>query len=275
VSGVGGTAAAPPAAWAADFSYAYYLRLLERVKAEFDVHPVCEAPELLPAVTAGRKVCLLRHDVDLSLGPAVRMAEIEAGAGVRATYYVLAGSPLYDLDTRESRAALRRLVELGHEVGLHYDVHLEPHPHGYGPTVESEEARLAEDCERVEAALGGPVRSLSFHRPLRHWVGGPLYVAGRVNAYAGELMGWYLSDSAGRWREGEPLARLDEPRGPLLQLLTHPVWWGERHLPAAEMLEEFFRGATAGMTAGQAAAFDGALAAQLSIRRSGRAPLPH
>jgi hypothetical protein len=267
--------AAAPAAWAADFSYAYYRRLLERVKAEFAVHPVHEAPGLLPAVAAGRRVCLLRHDVDLSLGPAVRMGELEADAGVRATYYVLARSPLYDLGTRESRAALRRLEALGHEVGLHYDVHAEPHPHGYGATVESEEARLAEDCDRLEEMLGGPVRSLSFHRPLRHWVGGPLYLAGgRVNAYAGELMGWYLSDSAGRWREGEPLARLAEPRGPLLQLLTHPVWWGERHLPAAEMLEEFFRGATAGMTAGQAAAFDGALAAQLSIRRSGD-PLPH
>ena len=62
---------------------------------------------------------LLRHDVDLSLDAALRMAELEAEAGAQATYFLMTGSVFYNLASHEGERALARLRELGHRVGLH------------------------------------------------------------------------------------------------------------------------------------------------------------
>ncbi len=82
----------------------------------------------------------------------------------------------------------------------------------------------------LEEYLGREVRSVSFHRPVPELLRGPLHIAGRVSGYAESLFGWYLSDSRARWREGEPIASLAQPRSPWLQILVHPVWWGEGDL---------------------------------------------
>ena len=62
---------------------------------------------------------ILRHDVDLSLDAALRMAELEADAGAAATYFLMTGSVFYNLGSHEGERALGRLRELGHRVGLH------------------------------------------------------------------------------------------------------------------------------------------------------------
>ena len=62
---------------------------------------------------------LLRHDVDLSLDAALRMADLEADAGAAATYFLMTRSVFYNLASSEGDAALARLRELGHRVGLH------------------------------------------------------------------------------------------------------------------------------------------------------------
>jgi hypothetical protein len=136
------------------------------------------------------------------------------------------------------------------------------------PDIQAATGRLAGLIER-------PVRSVSFHRPLPQYIRGPLYVAGLVNAYAEELMRWYLSDSRGRWREGEVLPKLlASCDRPALQLLVHPIWWGDEHRAAADRLEDYFQAATRDMPADRAEALDVALAGHLSIRRRGRARPP-
>ncbi|HSO02351.1 MAG TPA: hypothetical protein VLS46_07470, partial [Gaiellaceae bacterium] len=62
---------------------------------------------------------ILRHDVDLSLDAALRMAEAEAETGAQATYFLMTGSVFYNLSSHEGEQALGRLRELGHRVGLH------------------------------------------------------------------------------------------------------------------------------------------------------------
>lgn len=89
------------------------------------------------------------------------------------------------------------------------------------------EEDIARACEVLEGVVGAPVRSVSFHLPVKELVRGPLHVAGRVSGYAEDLFRWYLSDSRARWREGEPVASLERPRSHVLQILVHPVWWGE------------------------------------------------
>jgi hypothetical protein len=113
------------------------------------------------------------------------------------------------------------------------------------------------------------VCSISFHRPIPWMLRGPLIVCGKVNAYADELSGWYLSDSKGNWRAGEPLSQIVQERHRILQLLTHPIWWGEEHQSPAERLESFFLGQTRDMKPGRTEHFDQMLTATIpGIRRS-------
>src|SRR5262245_14684381 len=65
---------------------------------------------------------IVRHDVDYSPEAALRLAEQEAERGLFATYFLLVGTRYYNLLAPEHARVARRLVELGHEVGLHYDV---------------------------------------------------------------------------------------------------------------------------------------------------------
>ena len=57
---------------------------------------------LRPRAAAGD--LLLRHDVDLSLDAALRMAELEAEAGAAATYFLMTRVVFYNLDSHEGDA---------------------------------------------------------------------------------------------------------------------------------------------------------------------------
>lgn len=218
-------------AWSADWSYAYLRALMEKVAVRHKFAVLSSAPE---ALASTEPVAFIRHDVDVSLDRARKLAEREAEWGVTATYHFMLSCPFYDVSTAASRATLAAIKGLGHEVGLHF------HPPIDGEMVEPHAAdeALVRACDRFEAASRVMPRSVSFHLPAQTMIGGPLVVGGRVNAYAKPLLEWYLSDSRARWREGEPSTSLDSPRARHLQLLVHPLWWGERnHVPAMRLHE--------------------------------------
>jgi hypothetical protein len=208
-------------AWSAEWSHEYLRRLMAKVKSEYALETLARAPEVLAGDPATR-TAFIRHDVDVSLDRARKLAELEQSWGVRATYHVMLSCPFYDVMEARSRDHLAAIRACGHEVGLHYHP---AHDEATSPPHGADE-EIAAACVRLEHAIGTDVRSVSFHLPSPGLIGGPLHVANRVNAYAKPLLEWYLSDSRGRWREGEPLATLDTPRSPFLQILVHPLWWG-------------------------------------------------
>ncbi|MFL6352712.1 MAG: hypothetical protein ACJ74Z_12810 [Bryobacteraceae bacterium] len=246
--------------WGADFSYSYLRKLLEVIRSDFEPQLLGDAGQL--GRVADNRWAFVRHDVDVDLSKAVRMAEIESEHGVRAAYMIMNASLMYSLRDLSVQKALRQIQSLGHEVGLHFDCPGELRHEEKGDLSQLE-SDIESACRELEECVGSPVRSLSFHRPIPWLLRGPLLIGSRVNAYAAELMAWYLSDSKGCWREGEPIPKLRQPPGHILQLLTHPIWWGDRHLPPAERLDEFVRERTAGLSGSQAAEFDQALASTL------------
>jgi hypothetical protein len=143
----------------------------------------------------------LRHDVDLSLDAAVRMAELEAAAAVTATYFLMSESVFYNLASREGTAAVSRLLELGHDVG----------PHAVWPTV-------PESLDRFSPVL-------AWHNPEPQYMGAP--VDGFLNVMAAPwfTQGLYRSDSNQHWRSGCPHEELSRADFEWLQLLTHPEIW--------------------------------------------------
>jgi hypothetical protein len=143
---------------------------------------------------------LLRHDVDLSLDAAVKLAELEAAAGAKATYFLMTRSVFYNLASAEGERALARLRELGHRVGLHA-----VHPH----------LDLDERFDHVVA----------WHNPDPEFMREPL--AGAVNVMQPGYFDpdRYRSDSNQHWRSGCPHEQLAAGGFDWLQLLTHPEIW--------------------------------------------------
>jgi hypothetical protein len=152
---------------------------------------------------------LLRHDVDLSLDAALRMAELEAEAGAAATYFLMTESVFYNLGSEEGRGAIERLRALGHRVGLH----------AVWPRAELD--------ERFDAVL-------AWHNPDPEYMSAPVEGAANVMEPRFFSPATYRSDSNQHWRHGCPHADLAAGEFAWLQLLTHPEIWA---YPGATMRE--------------------------------------
>jgi hypothetical protein len=181
---------------------------------------------------------ILRHDIDLDPARAVPVAEVEAAAGMASIYHVLITTRFYNPVSAESRAIWRRLIALGHRIGLHFDAA------AYSADPTGLERAAADECRLLELALDAPVTAISFHRPSDALKGREAPIAGRLHTYQPRFFSdiGYCSDSEGRWRFGSPLEHEAILQGRALQLLTHPIWWtGERDDPPLVRLETFQR----------------------------------
>lgn len=177
--------------------------------------------ELADGAPDTARQCLLRHDVDVSVEYALEMARAEAEAGVRATYFLMLRSPAYNLLGRHASLAVREMVSLGHDIGVHFDAE--------HPLVSVD--RLA-DQVRGEAALigelaGTEVKAFSFHQPTQAILERRVAVPGLINTYnKDQLAGWhYVSDSNRSWKEKSGIELFREAVHPRIQLLVHPMWW--------------------------------------------------
>ncbi|HEY7381896.1 MAG TPA: hypothetical protein VH572_11845 [Gaiella sp.] len=143
---------------------------------------------------------LLRHDVDLSLDAALRMAEIESQAEAAATYFLMTESVFYNLASPEGTTAMGRLRELGHRIGLH----------AVYPRAELD--------ERFEPVV-------AWHNPDPDYMSAP--IPGAINVMEERYFSpaTYRSDSNQHWRSGCPHEELRASQFPWLQLLVHPEIW--------------------------------------------------
>ena len=185
------------------FDLAHYAEILEAAKAGGYRFTTFDGP---PA----RGDLFLRHDIDLSLDAALTMAELEAELGARTTYLLMTESVFYNLASSEGVAAIARIRELGHAVGLHA-VH---------PNVDLD--------ERFDPVV-------SWHNPRAEYISRT--IPGAVNVYAEPYFepSTYRSDSNQYWRFGCPHEELRGGGFPWLQILVHPEIW-------------VYEGATMGLT---------------------------
>jgi len=143
---------------------------------------------------------ILRHDVDLSLDAALRLAELEADVGAGATYFLMTESVFYNLASEEGERTLARLRELGHRIGLHAVYPRAP---------------LDDRFESVVA----------WHNPDPEYMSAPVDGALNVMEEPWFSPATYRSDSNQHWRSGCPHDELRAGAFPWLQLLTHPEIW--------------------------------------------------
>jgi len=174
---------------------------------------------------------LLRHDVDLDLGAAVALAELEQRLGIQASYCILMTAWSYNPAAPINRARLDRLLELGMELGLHFDPQAHSNP----------ESAVQEEAARLQSWTGQPVRVLSLHNPS---LSGrfPLY-EGFLNAYDPCIFGddRYLSDSCQDFRSKDPLSFIRRAQHGPLQLLLHPEHYAKEEVRYPQVILDVAR----------------------------------
>ena len=196
------------------FTYGHYRSALQF--AQSASYRFLSFPDALVAPPA-EKYLLLRHDVDHSIESAEALAEIESDLGIRATYFVLPHGAYNVLGA--AGEAVRRILDAGHWLGIHYDPSLYLRQGLPFPQSLHREASLLED------RFGVPVSVAARHNPVTD----PAFQADLsplLDAYAPEFAAdiRYLSDSCQFWREGcfcQALQRGERA----LQVLVHGEWW--------------------------------------------------
>jgi len=211
------TAQNPSAAIQSDcFSLALYEETLRKAIALHYEFPTVS--QLKSGFANYPRFLLLRHDIDSSPRYALQMAQLERRLGVQSSYYVLMHSLHYNPASPPHWDALREIVDMGFEVGLHYETdffekrNLDPLQ------------GVLKDVAALEAILHLQVRSVSQHRPASNTFLEKLNDF-YVDAYNHDLMHnvLYISDSGFKWREKSLLELLGTTDR--IHALIHPLTW--------------------------------------------------
>ena len=181
----------------------------------------------------------MRHDVDMCLESALRLAEVESGLGIASTYFFILRTDHYNIFSKKGTECVAQILTLGHHLGLHFDPctydnnGLDPHTLR---EVCSTECRLLEDW------FGRSVDIVSYHRPGPELLeGNPAITAPRRHTYMSLYTKRirYFSDSGGEWKFGKPIESDAFRQGLPMQILAHPVWWTDSSLSAHDRLITF------------------------------------
>jgi len=204
------------------FTYDFYERLLDVLRLkQFSFRRFGESGE--------GKSAYLRHDLDFSLELALKMGRFEAERGVKATYFVMLETEAYQ--AKEKGQILKDLLAFGHQVGLHY--------------VMSPEPKIREQVDMLSEIIDEEVTVFSVHRPAHLSTQGmdvsQIHVKGVLNVYEPAFFkpGQYISDSNHFWRCGDPMAFLSGYSRPMIQILTHPIWWVDSESDRWEKVRAF------------------------------------
>lgn len=195
------------------------------------------------AYTVSGKSCILRHDVDIDLLKAVKLAELESsllyndrGGYIRSTYFVLVTSDFYNIHSRRSRSLLGQIKEFGHHIGLHFD----ETAYKIGNDKEMLVKKILEERQVLSDIIADEVVAVSMHRPSSHLLEMNLEIPSMINSYSNCFFHdfKYVSDSRMHWRE-DVLSIVESGQYDKLHILTHPFWYDLEEKPLRMKLMEF------------------------------------
>lgn len=172
---------------------------------------------------------ILRHDLEFSVEIALRMAQIEADLGIKATYFVQLHSEFYNTLEKKNVLQLHKIKSLGHQIGLHFDSHF------WNISSENElHEKLVFDKEILEKYLNSSINVFSFHNNNKFTLScrKDTY-GGLINVYSDyfrENYG-YNADSLGYWRFERLEDILTQRKYDKLQVLIHDGMWQDEILP--------------------------------------------
>jgi len=164
------------------------------------------------------KNCLLRHDIDVDLYAALELARIEYKKNVKSTFFLMFRSPIYNLFSRANDRFVREIIDLGHDIALHFDAEY----YVWGDLQES----IDKEADILYSIFKKPITTVSFHQPNNDIICNNLKINDYINTYdKQDLKDYaYFSDSNKMWYRA-PEGIFTDNSLPHIQLLIHPMWW--------------------------------------------------
>jgi hypothetical protein len=215
-----------------EFSLERYSELLSAFKDAGYIF--CGFEEIYSRLAERHPFVVLRHDIDISLRPALEFAHLEHEQGVQATYFVLLRSPFYNVLSRRNAEIMLQIHQYGHHIALHVDLAAYDDDCANALSEMDVLSKFYPYIDTQIASLHSP-RNLNQIRiescQLINNVYGPI----RRREMA------YIADSRGEWRYGHPLSSEAFNARKPIQLLTHPIWWIQAGETAKEKVELWLR----------------------------------
>lgn len=204
-----------------DFTLNNYHSLLSLAKKNYEFRLFNEEYQ--------HRSALLRHDVEFSIPITLEMAKIEADLGIRSTYFVQVHCEYYNTLEKMNIVALKEIIELGHQIGLHFDSHF------WAVNDESQLDKCIEvDRKVLETYLETEVKAFSFHNNTDFTLSCRKHTYGNLlNVYSEHFRQKYAynADSLGYWRFERLEDRLLEAKEEAIQILIHDGMWQHEVLP--------------------------------------------
>lgn len=175
---------------------------------------------------------ILRHDIDMDLEAALKMALIERDLGVQSTYFFMVSCQLYNVFSSKGAEQVRQILAAGHNFGLHFDCAFHK-----DISTDNLDSYVSREKQLLESFFDHSIKAVSFHRP------GSLELSGvelekLPNSYEMVFRERfeYFSDSRGKWARGNPLESEAFLRKKNLHICIHPIWWTVEPKDAFECL---------------------------------------
>ena len=195
----------------------YYYKLIDMLNKKYIFR-------LFSNFNENENYVILRHDVDLSIHAAVKLANFEYDKGIISTYFINIHSKFYNTFEKIIMDYIKDIINYRHKIGLHFDFNL------YNINDKEElEKYLEKEKNILEDIFEQSIDVFSFHNPNSIIINkySNYYYSGMINTYSEYFMKkvYYCSDSTGIWKNDNLDKVLKEKNIKWVQVLTHPVWW--------------------------------------------------
>lgn len=181
--------------------------------------------ELLTSILSkeGNKV-YLRHDIDFSTAKALELAKREEKLKLGpATYFIFTCSEWYNPFDSENAENIRRILDLGHKIGLHFDVNI------LGDSITEITHGIVWHAHFLAEHFDTEITSVTQHMPRRHPTSYEILKALQLADLHDPMLTMrkykYISDSGMMFME-DPFDIIDNYS--YIHLNLHPEWWAEK-----------------------------------------------
>ena len=211
-----------------DFTLKSYVKLLKYLDQIYKIVPFCKLPN------NDTPYLILRHDIDISLSAALKMAQIERDLNIKSTYFVLFSSKFYNVLEGDNVDILKQISKLGHEIGVHY------YPARYRLYNQNPMKTLEIEIQLLEHLLGKKIYSIARHGPWDRdpFAGIKKYINVNHPYLRGDL---FIHESDRAWTPLQGLISLLNNPPKRVQLLTHPENWQEDKIDRITLIERHFQ----------------------------------
>ena len=71
---------------------------------------------------------IMRHDIEVDIDLAYKMAIIEKDLGIKSTYFFLLCNESYNLISDKNSLIIKNIADMGHTISLHFDMSIYKNP---------------------------------------------------------------------------------------------------------------------------------------------------